>query len=169
MANENDNPENAFDAPSVPEITVSEPRKRGRPPGKKNSAPTQTQSTSPKNSPQTDRTEEATIIGNCGVMLWQLAENLLHNQLQKKLRGQTQLENAFTEVSTKAALTKPEADMVRDALTKIAARYDITTKHAPEVALIMVAASYGVRQMQLVKFVKEISPPDDEKRTEQKS
>ena len=175
MANEKDAPEIMADIPLAKTIDVPAPKKRGRPPGSKTTQEKSSAIESVRVGTQggnaSNRAEEAAIIGNCGVMLWQLTENILHSALERRLKGNEQAEAAFSEIATKCALTPGESVMIKDSLTKIAQRYEFTTKHAPEVALLMVFASYSARQIQLFSFVKEMKALSEknEKRAESKS
>lgn len=156
-------PVSGQDSNSGPGITISEtPRKRGRPPGSKNSGtPIDTGHTTKsrvKVDPTPDTLEAAKFIGVGFVSLLELFESFVHSNGAKKIEKKMPDKLAeFRMMCEEVGLQAKEKDLIQDTVQRIAARYEFMTKYAPELVLGVTLAQYGVRQMSLLSFVDKMT------------
>ncbi len=138
------------------------PRKRGRPPGSKNSGtPINTGVTAKsrvKVDPSPDTLEAAKFIGVGFVSLLELFESFVHSNGAKKIEKKMPDKLAeFRMMCEEVGLQAKEKDLIQDTVQRIAARYEFMTKYAPELVLGVTLAQYGVRQMSLMSFVDKVT------------
>lgn len=157
----NGNPESGGNA--LPEgITSSAKRRRGRPPGSKNSdTPLDTGTTDEKRSnPRAalDAVESAKFIGVGFVSLIELAESFIHsscaNRIEKRIPGKL---GEFKEMAKTLGLQTQDKETMQACVEKIASKYDWMTKHGPEFVLGVMIAQYGLRQAALMKFTQNVT------------
>lgn len=148
---------------NAPGIVIENgPKKRGRPPGSKNSGTpinTGTTTKSRTNSaPNLDQIEAAKFIGLGFVSLLELFESFVHSNGAKKIEKKMPEKMAeFRTMCEEVGLQAKEKDLIQDTVTRIAARYEFMTKYAPELVLGVTLAQYGVRQMSLLSFVERMT------------
>ncbi len=144
--------------PSSPEILPI--KRRGRPPGSKNSSSGKAvnSSSSSKASSDANSLESAKFIGLGFVTLIELAESFVHGSAAKKIeKKRPEKIDEFKELAAKMGLQEKDKEMMSDCMAKIAERHDWMTKFAPEVLLCVSLGQYGLRQAALMRFVNNVT------------
>lgn len=154
-------------------IRIETGKKRGRPPGSKNSGTPIITGASAKSravsAPSVDQVEAAKFIGLGFVSLLELFESFVHSNGAKKVEKKMPDKLAeFRMMCEEVGLQAKEKDLIQDTVTRIAARYEFMTKYAPELVLGVTLAQYGVRQMSLMSFVERVTKETKEIKIEDK-
>ena len=156
--------------PRVVEISVPVKRGRGRPPGPgKQQGPgvsTPKIPSAPRSvvnsAPDPEKIAEAKFIGAGFVALVELAESFVHGNCARRIekRVPAKLEE-FKELAEKIGLQPKEKQILEESVGRIAQKYDWLTAHAPEFVLICVMGQYALRQGTLMKFVANVTKPEE--------
>lgn len=154
-------------------LRIETGKKRGRPPGSKNSGTPLVTGTSTKSRvispPSIDQIEAAKFIGLGFVSLLELFESFVHSNGAKKVEKKMPDKLAeFRMMCEEVRLQAKEKDLIQDTITRIAARYEFMTKYAPELVLGVTLAQYGVRQMSLMSFAERVTKETKEIKVEEK-
>lgn len=136
-------------------------RGRGRP-RKDGSAPATSQKSSSPARPaareDSDAINEAAFIGTGMVALVELAESFVHNNAARKIeKARPEKLAEFKDMANSLALQDKEKETISKTVGKIALRHEWATKYAPEFVLCVFLGQYGLRQMQLLKFVNNVT------------
>lgn len=145
----------------LPEGIVAAAKKRGRPPGSKNSTEINTgttQKSKPETSQDVNSLESAKFIGTGAVALLELVESMIHsncaNKIEKKIPEKL-LE--FKQMAQELGLQKQDKELISNCVEKIAIRHELLIRYAPEVVLAIALGQYSLRQVSLIKFVENIT------------
>ncbi len=149
-------------ASSVPLITGTAKRGRGRPPGSKGKGKPidlgnekETYSAPVSDS---DSMESAEFIGEAFVGGLELVESFVHSSCAKKI-GKVYPDKLaeFDEMASKSGLQPKDKELAKKCAAKIASKYDMLLKHAPEFVLGAFLVQYSLRQVALIRFVEKVT------------
>lgn len=153
------------------EINLPPAKRRGRPPGSKNSSsqngsiniPQNNGTSRPATVKDADSLESAKFIGVGFVSLVELAESFVHGNAAKKIEKKfPERLTQFKTLAQELGLQEKEKDLIASSVEKIAIRHEWMTKFAPEVVLCITLGQYTLRQTSLLRFVSNLT---DEKQS----
>ena len=147
---------------NIPLVTGETKRGRGRPPGSKTkNKPVdlgiEKEVYSPK--PESgDNLESSQFIGEAFVSGLELVESFVHSNCAKKI-GKVYPEKLgeFRDMAEKSGLQPKDKELAQKCAAKIASKYDVLLKHAPEFVLGAFLVQYSLRQVALIRFVENVT------------
>ncbi len=138
------------------------PGRRGRPPGSRNASTPIDTGSAPKSrsisNAGVDAEESAKFLGTGFVALIEVMESFVHsscaNKIEKRMPGKLA---EFKEMAQGIALRDKEKETMQACVAKISAKHEFLTKFGPEVVLGVMLSQYSLRQIQLMRFVENVT------------
>lgn len=137
------------------DLSGVEKRGPGRPKGSTNKNPDAGGSS--KRS-EADTSADAEFLADALVTIFEIGDEILQRRLLEKIR-QVVPEKAeeFRTLQNQVRLNEKDTALIRKCVARIAAKYALLAKFAPEILLLGVFAQYGFRQIRMIKFVEEMA------------
>jgi hypothetical protein len=140
------------DSTAIPAVNLAGiKRGRGRPPGSGKKTPDAAQ---PGKGSENASLADAEFLADAVVAIVETGDEVLQNALMRKLSAAIPAKaGEFAELQDEIRLGAKDKDLIRKCVVRIAQKYALVTKFAPEILLLGVLAQYGLRQARLVRFV----------------